>query len=63
MGAERYDNPTTSPASYTGTGSTTADQAEGMVDQARQKGYEAMDQAKDKGQQAAAVALTKLTPR
>lgn len=74
MGAERYDNPTTSPSSYTGTGSTTgagtgagrgssmnppADQAEGMVDQARQKGQEAMDQVKDKGQQAAAVATEK----
>ena len=74
MGAERYDNPTTSPSSYTGTGSTTgagmgagqgasmtppADQAEGMVDQALHKGQEAMDQVKDTGQQAAAVATEK----
>jgi len=62
MGADRYDNPTTSPSSFTGAGmgaeqgsstNSPADQAEGMVDQARQKGQEAMEQVKDKGQQAA----------
>jgi ElaB/YqjD/DUF883 family membrane-anchored ribosome-binding protein len=66
MGADRYDNPipTTGPSNYTGAGmgagqgssmNPPADQAEGMVDQARQKGQEAMDQVKDKGQQAATV--------
>jgi hypothetical protein len=52
MDAERHDNTTTSPKGP-------ADQAEGMVDQARQKGQEAMEQVKDKGQQAAAVASEK----
>ena len=64
MGAERYDNPTTGPSSRAGTGQPAsmtppADQAEGMVDQARHKGQEAMDQVKDTGQHAAAVATEK----